>query len=530
MQFDWLTSGIPALFIILTTGILLGRIKVSNISLDLSGVLFSALILGHFGFHLPSEFLNFGLVIFVFTVGMQAGPGFFDSFRKQGRQFLFFSTIVIALTAVVSFVIKEITGIEKALNVGIFAGALTSSPGLAAATDASNSPLVSIAYGISYPIGLIGVILAVNIIPKLFKIDFKKEEQKYFESLKDDHPDILGRTFEISNPNIDDKSIKEINLRAITNCTASRMLHNEKAFTPNGETKFYIGDYVRLVGSEEDLKKAEILFGKPVEKEIPLSTKYDIRWVVVTNKKIINKNYKSVDLAETFNAQVVKIRRSGIDLTPTPSTFFRFGDKLLIAGSIDGVEKASKIVGDNKKMLSETDILPIFLGILVGIVLGKIKIPFFGLFEFSLGNTGGALIAGLALSKIGKTGPILWTMSSSANQLLRKIGLILFLAVVGTMAGEHLVETMQNQGFMLIWISVVITFVPIIIGIFIGHFILKINFLTLLGLITGLMTSTPGLGAVQSKSDTNAGPVAYATVYPFALVLVIIFSQLLVLI
>lgn len=529
MNFEWIQSDITALFIIVSSGIILGRIKISGISLDLSGVLFSSLILGHFGFHLPKEFLNFGLVLFVFTVGMQAGPGFFDAFRKQGRKFLLFATIILSATATISFLIKEFVHIDKSLNVGIFAGALTSSPGLAAATDASNSPLVSIAYGIAYPIGLIGVILAVNILPKLLKINIKNEEVKFYDSLKDEHPDIIGKTFQITNPNIDNKTIKEIKLREITNCTASRILHKEKAFTPTGDSKFFIDDFVRIVGTEEDLEKAELLFGKPVKKEIPLSTSYDIKWIVVTNKKVINKTYKSVDLSITFNTQVVKLRRAGVDLSPTPSTVFRFGDKVLIAGGKDGVEKSAKLLGNNNKKLQETDILPIFLGVLFGIFLGKIKIPFLGLFDFSLGNTGGALIAGLTLSRIGKTGPILWTMSSSANQLLRKIGLIMFLAVVGTMAGEHLIETMQSQGTTLIWLSLIITFVPIIIGVFIGYYVLKINFLSLLGLITGLMTSTPGLGAVQSKSNANAGPLAYATVYPFALVLVIIFSQLLVL-
>jgi putative transport protein len=528
MATEWFMTGIPALFIIITLGILLGKIKIAGISLDLSGVLFVALILGNFGFKLPHEFLTFGLVLFVFTVGLQSGPGFFEAFRKNGRKFLLLATIIISLTALASFVIKKITGIDPGLNVGIFTGALTSSPGLAAATDASKSPLVSIAYGISYPIGLIGVIISVNILPKILKIDIKKEEEQYNASLKEDYPDIHGRTFQISNPNIEGKTFEQVDLRNISNCTASRVLHDGEAFTPSNDTVLHTGDYVRLVGASEDLKKAELIFGKPVDKQIPLSKEYDIRWVVVTNKKIINKSYKSVNLSGTYNAGIVKIRRSGVDLKPTPATVFKFGDKLLIAGTKEGVAKASKLIGNNEKLLSETDLLPIFLGILLGILLGKIEIPIFGLFNFKLGNTGGALIAGLFLSKMHKTGPILWTISSSANQLLRKLGLILFLAVIGTYAGEHLVETLKTQGIILLWLSLAMTFIPIILGVLIGRYFMKMNFLTLLGLITGVMTSTPGLGAVQSKSDSNAGPLAYATVYPFALVLVIIFSQLLV--
>lgn len=530
MEFEWIKSGLPALLIIITFGIILGKIKIAGLSLDISGVLFISLILGHFGFRLPKEFLSFGLVLFVFTVGMQSGPGFFDSFKHNGRKFIILAFVIISITALCSFIIKKITGIDEGLNVGIFAGALTSSPGLAAATDASKSPLVSIAYGIAYPIGLISVILAINIIPKILKIDFKKEEKDYLDSVKDDYPDIHGKTFKISNPNINGKQLQEINLRNLTNCTASRVMHEGNAITPTTDTVLYSDDYVRLVGSDDDLKKAELIFGEPVEIEIPLSKEYDIRWIFVTNKKIINKSFRSVGLSRTYNTSIVKVRRSGINLNPTPTTLFKFGDKVLIAGTKEGVHKASVLIGDNQKKLSETDLLAIFLGILIGILVGKIEIPIFGLFNFKLGNTGGALLAGLIFSKIHKTGPIIWTMSSAANQLLRKIGLILFLSVIGTTAGEHLMETVHSQGIMLLWISIVITFVPIILGIFIGKYIMKLNFLTLLGLITGIMTSTPGLGAVQSKSDSNAGPVAYATVYPFALVLVIIFSQLLVLI
>jgi len=529
MDLEWIKTGIPALFIVVTLGLLLGKIKIGGISLDISGILFVSLIMGHFGFRLTQEFLSFGLVLFVFTVGMQSGPGFFDSFRKNGRKYIFLALIIITITALSSYFVGKIANIDNSLNVGIFAGALTSSPGLAAATDASNSPFVSIAYGISYPIGLVFVILSINILPKLLKIDIKKEETNYLNSLKADYPDIQGKTFKITNPNIDGKLLVDINLREISNCTASRIMHNGAAFTPDNESVLYSGDFVRLVGSEDDLKKAELLFGNPVDKHIPLSKEYDIRWIFATNKEIINKNYRSIDLSRTLHAGIVKIRRSGVEIKPTPATLFKFGDKLLIAGTKDGVKKAAKLIGDNQKKLSKTDVFTIFLGILVGVLVGKIEIPVFGLFNFKLGNTGGALLAGLILSRIHKTGPIIWTMSAASNQLLRNIGLILFLAVIGTNAGEHLLETVRDQGVMLLWLSLLITSIPIFFGIIIGRYFMKLNFLTLLGLITGIMTSTPGLGAIQSKSESNAGTVAYATVYPFALVLVIVFSQILVL-
>ena len=436
--------------------------------------------------------------------------------------------IIVTVTAGIALIFKDLLHFDPDINVGVFAGALTSSPGLAAAIDASGSPMVSIAYGVAYPVGLIGVILSVNIIPKILKINFKKEEEKYQKEVYSAYPAVFGKTFKITNPNLENKTIQEIQIRELSNCSASRILHKSEAFTPTVDTVLYLGDYIRLVGTEEDLKRAELIFGSPVQKEIPLSKDYDIRWSIVTNKKIINKSYQDIDLSGQFNISIVKIRRSGVELKATPATLFKFGDKVLFVGPKDSVKKASKLIGDNEKALRDVDLLPIFLGILVGVLIGKIQIPLFGITKFSLGSTGGVLIAGLVLSKLHKTGPVLWTLSSTTNQLIRRLGLVLFLGVIGTSAGEHLVQIVAEHGLNMILYSLLITFVPIIFGIIIGRYIMKINFLTLLGLITGIMTSTPGLGAVQSKSDSNAGPVAYATVYPFAMVLVIIFSQLLV--
>ena len=524
---DFISPGYITLILIVAAGIILGKIKLFGFSLDVAGVLFIALILGHFGYFVPNDFLQLGLLLFVFTIGIQAGPGFFDAFRKQGRQLVLVSFIIMSSTAIVAFFINHFLSIDPNLAVGLFVGALTNTPGLAAIIDMSDSPLAPIGYGVAYPIGIIGVILLLNLLPKILRVDLKKEEKNYIKSVKEDFPDVVGRTFKIDNPNIHAKTLAEIELRKITGCIATRVFHKDNAFTPSADSQIYKEDLIRLVGTEENLKKAVFLFGAPVKENIPLSKEYDIRWILVTNKKVVNKHYREISLPSYYNARVAKIKRSGIEITPSANSCFRFGDRVLVAGEKNNLTKVSRLLGNDDKKLSETDLLPVFLGILGGILLGMINIPFFGLFTINLGNTGGALLAGLVLSKIGKTGPVIWSLSGSANQLIKQLGLLLFLATIGTQAGAELIGTIQQYGFKLIGVAVILMIIPILSGVIVGHYIFKINFLTLMGIITGTMTSTPGLGVIQAKSSSNAAPVAYAGVYPIALVLVIIFSQLL---
>ncbi len=232
-----------------------------------------------------------------------------------------------------------------------------------------------------------------------------------------------------------------------------------------------------------------------------------------------------LNLTAYYNATITRIRRSGIDITPDRNSSLRFGDKVVVASDEENIKKVMKLLGNEEKRLSETNFLPISLGILIGMIIGSINIPFFGLFDLSLGITGGVLTTAIILSNLGKTGPIIWSMSGTANQLLRKLGLLMFLATVGTHSGAHIVEAFTQYGWNLFFIGVTITIIPMVISLLYGKYILKINFAILLGVVAGSMTSTPGLAAVDSKTETDAPTIGYATVYPFALVLMIIVSQ-----
>lgn len=514
-----------AFFAIVAFGILLGKIQIKGISLDLSAIIFVALVFGHFGVKMPSILQKMGLIFFIYSVGIQAGPGFFESFKKDGLRLMSIAAIAVLSGAIVASLAAYFMGIDFKLAVGLFTGAMTSTPGLAAAIESTNSTLASIGYGIAYPFGVLAVIIFVKLAPKIFKISIKQQEENYEQEVKADFPMLINKNFVVENQNIFGKTLGELKIRTMTHTNISRVLHHKNAFTPTAETTLHQGDVIKAVGAEKDLEKVRLLIGSETDVQIPLSKKYVIQSVLVTNEKVVNKSLAEIGLFEQYNANATSMRRSGINITPSAHTKLMFGDKVTIACGDQSIANVKKLLGDNSKRLTELDFLPVSIGIILGVLLGKLSIPIFG-FEFSLGLTGGVLMSAIVLSRIGKTGNLLWNVSGSSNQLLRKLGLIFFLVAVGTDAGGHLVETLSTGGVTYFAVGAIITIVPMILTMIIGHYFLKVNFLVLIGALTGSMTSTPALSAVEPMTDSNGPKIAYATVYPFALVLIIICSQI----
>lgn len=515
-----------ALFVIIALGYLAGRIKIGGLSLDVSAIIFVALVFGHYGVVIPKDFQNLGLVLFIFTIGVQAGPGFFESFKKDGRTLATFATLLILSAGLVCITIVALFGIDKNIAIGLLTGALTSTPGLAAAIDYTKSPLASIGYGVAYPFGVIGVILFVRLMPKLFGKKVKDAEAEYQTEIYREYPEIVKKNFVVENENVAGKTIGELRIRQMTQAVISRVMRHETAFAPTPSTILQKGDIVKAVGTPESLEKVRLLIGPETETEIPLDPQYDVRTVLVTNKEVINKTLGQINLLATYGATVTRIRRSGIDISPTPNSKLQMGDKLIVASSKANMPIVARIFGDDDKRLSDTDLLPVSIGIIAGVLVGLIHITFSN-FDFSFGLTGGVLLVALVLSRIGRTGPLIWTMSGAANNLLRQLGLILFLAAVGTSAGAEIAGTFQQYGIELFAMGAIITLLPMIIALYAGKYLFKMNLLTLFGAITGGMTSTPGLAAADSMTETNAHSIAYATVYPVAMVLLIVVVQLL---
>lgn len=522
---ELLTNIYFAFFLIVTLGFLLGRIKIKGISLDVSAVIFIALLFGHFGVIIPKDFQQIGLVLFIFTIGIQAGPGFFSSFKKHGKKLAILATTLILTAGLTTVGVVYLFDIDMNIGIGLLTGALTSTPGLAAAIDTTGSPLASIGYGVAYPFGVIGVILFVSLLPKFMRTSIKDAEKKYQEDIKTEFPEINAAHFVVENENVEGKTIGDLRIRFMTKAVVSRVMHNNEAVTPTPKTILYKGDIIKAVGDEQALERIKLLIGKETDTQIPLSKQFDVRRVLVTNKEYVNKTIGQLNLLGNYGATITRITRSGINITPSPSSRIQFGDKLMIACDKENMKQVVNVFGNDDRRLSDTDFLPVAIGIILGVLIGKINISV-GSFNFSPGLTGGVLISGLFLGRIGKTGPILWTMTGAANQLIRQFGLLFFMAAVGTSAGADIVEIFTQNGVNMFLAGAIITILPMLIATLIANLFFKMNILSLLGALTGSMTSTPGLAAVDAMTDTNAPSVAYATVYPLAMVLLIIVVQL----
>ncbi|MEH0156828.1 TrkA C-terminal domain-containing protein [Limibacter armeniacum] len=530
---SFLSIDYVALFLIIGVGILLGNLEFKGISFGSSAVIFVAMFYGYYlnahgvdSFEMPTIINKIGLVLFIFTIGMQAGPSFFETFKSQGAKLIVLAVLAVVTGSVCTYILSIAFDVDFKISVGLLTGALTSTPGLAAAIDASKSPLASIGYGIAYPFGVVGVILFVKFIPKVFGVKIAAAEKEYAESSSTNIPPVINKNFIITNANVDGKTLKEMDVRFMTKANISRIMRpDQESIPPTAETKLHLGDLVKAVGTEEALKKVEILLGHTTEQEIPRSGQHEIRWYVVSRRDIVSKSLGELDLINNYFATVTRVRRAGVDLPARPAVKLRFGDKLLISSTKGNVGGLSELFGDSLKTVETTSFLPVALGIVIGVLVGKVAIPVPGGTTFSLGLTGGVLMAALILSRLGKTGPIIWNLPGSGNQLLRQFGLLLFLTPVGLGAGTKIVATVQEYGLSLFGIGALITLIPMIVVVIVGRLFLKVNFLSILGALTGGMTSTPGLSAVDSMTESEAPQVAYAAVYSFALVAIIICAQ-----
>lgn len=523
-----LESPIFALFIIIALGFVLGRVSIKGITLDVSAVIFVALLFGHFGVVIPPALGTFGMVLFIFAIGIQAGPGFFGTFRTRGKSLATVAAILVITAAAVAAASKMIFGFSAAEAAGLFTGALTSTPGLATAEEVAG-PTAAVAYSIAYPFGVIGVILFVKLLPRVLKIDPKAEGEKLLARVRDIHPRIEAATFEVTSSLVVGRTLMDLALRTATGgAVISRITRGAEHLIPTGKDVLALGDRLKAVGPNEALEKLGRMVGQRIEGELPFGDNIELQTALVTTKALVGKTLASLNLQQTFGCTITRVRRAGVDLSPAPLLTLRFGDKLSLVGHKEDMDQVLRLLGNQKQKLSDTDFFPIALGIVLGVLVGQISLSFGAGFTFSLGLSGGVLLTALLLSAAGKTGPVVWTMSSASNQLLRQLGLLLFLASVGTSAGEGLVETFAQSGMRLFLAGILITLIPMAVAAWVALRFFKINVLELLGVLTGGMTSTPGLAAADSMCEGQTATIvslAYATVYPVAMVLLIALTQ-----
>lgn len=528
-----LHNGPILLTVIVTLGILLGKIEIFHFSLDSSGIIFVALIFGHFGYLLPQDFLTLGIMLFLYSVGIEAGPKFFHSFRKEGLTLNIGAAFVVLSGFVATLLFAFVANIPADTAAGMFAGSLTSTPGLAVAVEMTSAQHAPAAYGLTYSFGIIGVVLFAKLMPKIFRMDIKAAEQELEQEEKEKFPPISYHHVLLNNPNLYGIKVKSIGLSSVANVVISRLKRNDSkhAVMVNGETQLQKGDLLRLVGTDVELSKAEMYLGKKTRQKIEFGGGEAInKKILVSKKNFVGQVLSQMNLTETFNVQVTRVTRQNVQMTANPHLRLRMGDALHVLGKPESVQNVIRLLGNDAHKIQATDVFSTFLGLLLGALISQISIPLPFLGFIKPGLSGGILIAGILAGYFGRSGPVLWEMPWAGKKFLREIGLSLFLAVVGTSAGAKFFATIEAQGLLLFGGGIFVTVFSLASGWFILRKILKVNLVKAFGVLTGGMTSTPGLAAATSLSSNPQLAMAYAGVYPSALVTMIVSMKLLILV
>jgi putative transport protein len=530
--------------LVISTGLALGEIPFFKIKLGIAGVLFSGLAFGHFGMTIDGHIMHFlrefGLILFVYAIGLQVGPGFVNSFLQNGIRLNIMAASIVILGAVITVVISYFGGIEIPVAVGLFSGATTNTPSLAAAQEILGSiesidsealKLPGLGYAVAYPFGIIGIILTMLLTKMFFKVNVESAAASFKKSQKENANNPIWIDLKIENTNLKGLTIDEIHFFESMDVVVTRILHDGQVQIVNNLTQLNTGDSIRLVGEKKKLDELKMLIGPESEfnlKEISSNLLYSKRFVV-TNKEAIGKTVG--ELRTFYGVSIPRIQRPEVELTPNGSVHIQFGDELHVVGSEESLKKIEQVLGNSLEKMSHPQIVPIFIGITLGVILGSW--PFFipGIpSAIKLGLAGGPLIVAILLSRVGNWGTMTWHLPKSSNIILKDIGIVLFLACVGLHSGDQFVNTLVNgDGFYWMACSILITLLPLLIVAFVAKGIYKINFLSVCGLLAGSMTDPPALAFANSFSSSSAVSIAYATVYPLVMILRIISAQLIIL-
>lgn len=533
------------LSLVISFGIILSRIKIKGITLGITWILFSGILFSNLGFLPSSNILHFvkefGLILFVYSIGLQVGPGFFSSFKKGGLKLNILAAAIVITGVTVTIVIHFISEIPLHTMAGIMSGAITNTPGLGAAqqtfldikgvSDAS----IATGYAVAYPLGVVGIILSIIFLKSIFKIDLKEEYDKYISREGDNPEETIKQSFKVTNPHLFNLRISQLKKYSDKPFVISRYKTPDGVINIAGaDTQLMMGGEVLIILRKSDKDVFSALFGGESLYNDEEWMTYDMnvipRRVLVTKEAVHGKSLASLKLGKAFGIIVTRINRAGVDLVPRPDLRLQIGDRLTVVGSADSVEAAAKVIGNSQKRLREPNLASIFIGIAAGIVLGSIPLLIPGIPQpVKLGLAGGPLIVAILISKFGPKLKLVTFTTMSANLMLREVGISLFLACVGLEAGVGFVDTILNgNGWLWMVYGFAITVLPILIVGIIAKQFLKINFFSVMGLIAGSTTDPPALAFSGKTAGNDIPAVTYATVYPLTMFLRVLFAQLLI--
>ena len=534
------------LSLVIAFGIILAKIKIAGISLGVTWILFVGIVFGHFNLSLDEHLLHFlkefGLILFVYSIGLQVGPGFFSAFKKGGFTLNMLAMTTIFLSVVITIILHFATGVPITTMVGILSGAVTNTPGLGAAQQANSdlngidAPEIAMGYAVAYPLGVVGAILSLLALKYILNINTTKEEADAEKGLGHlQELTVRPVTLVIKNEAINGKAIKDIRPLVNRNFVISRIRYhegNKETELVNSGTILHLDDEILIISNPIDIEAITVFFGKQVEVEWEQVSKNLIsRRILITKPELNGKTLSQLKIRNNFGANITRINRSGVDLVAAPSLQLQMGDRVTVVGSELAVGHAEKVLGNSMKRLNHPNLIPIFIGIALGCILGSIPFMFPGIPQpVKLGLAGGPLIVSILISRFGPQYKMITYTTMSANLMVREIGISLFLACVGLGAGKGFIETVVNEGgYGWIGYGAIITVIPLLITGLIGRYGCKLNYYTLIGVLSGANTNPPALAYSNDLTSCDAPAVGYATVYPLAMFLRVLTAQLLIL-
>ena len=538
--------------IVIAIGIMLGKLKIGGISLGVTFVLFCGIVAGHFGFTGPTPILNFlqdfGLILFVFCIGLQVGPGFFESFKKGGVALNGMSVLMIFLNIIVMFACYYLffdtsNKTNLPMMIGVLYGAVTNTPGLGAANEALTSvftngqiPQIANGYACAYPLGVLGIIGATILIRFITKTNLKTEEEELeAEEAANPHAEPLAITLEVSNVYLAGRTLSQISEFLGRDIVCTRILHQGEMTLPNKNTKFEVGDKLHIVCAEADAEAIKAFIGPETDFEWenaktenqPMISKR----VIVTNPKMNGKTLGKMHFSSVYGVNITRITRQGMDLFASRNHHFHIGDRVMVVGREENVNRVAELMGNSARSLNVPNIATIFIGIVIGILFGSIPIAVPGVpVPLKLGLAGGPLIIAILIGRFGYRIKLVTYTTTSANMMLREMGLALFLASVGIKAGAGFVHTVvQGDGLLYVLTGFFITIIPILIVGPFARWKFKFNYFTLMGMIAGTYTDPPALAYANSSCSKEAPAIGYSTVYPLSMFLRIFTAQICIL-
>ena len=539
--------------LVIAAGLWLGRYKVKGISIGSTWILFVGIIVSHFGFKPDPTALSFvkdfGLILFVFSIGLAVGPGFFHSFRKGGVTMNLLAVGMVLMAGATAVLIHLVTGEKMETMVGVMSGAVTNTPGLGAAQQTLSDVLtaqgesaasaaeaaagLASSYAVAYPLGVLAVIALLIAFKSIFKIDPEKERKALDDEVSSQ--DMARRMHcEVENPAIFGKKLADIIGSYSESLVVSRLMRGSEIFIPGPDTVLEKGDKLLIVTSQPCVDQARILFGEEIPMHLSDWTKMDGKLVTkrlsITKSSLTGKHLKNLHIRSDYGVTVTRVLRAGVELVASPNLILQMGDSIQVVGTEEAINAVAKLVGNKPETLTHPNLVPIFAGIAVGVIFGTLPIKFPGIPQpVRLGLAGGPLIIAILLGHFGPKLRITTYTTLSANMMIREIGINLFLAAVGLGAGENFVSALVGGGYMWILYGAIITVVPIVITMLLARLVFKLNFFQICGLITGSSTNPPVLAFAQGAYGSDYTSVNYATVYPLAMFLRVLTAQLLIL-